>query len=373
MNKNLDRYNGMPSIVLDHRPFFSIIIACYNSRETLENLLDSILDQEMNDDIEVILSDDCSTESYDDIVDDYRDILSIRQIKTDYNFAPGNTREKGVSIAEGEWISIADHDDEYIPGSLKKVKEQILANNEQFYAVGNFIERDYYTGNIIREMKRCMGWNHAKFYNLDNLWKHFDIHFTKDLLTHEDICISSQINCVMNFLNRVPLFIDEFCYVWNARTTSVSRSIYMKDGKEHHFLEMFFEDYLKSTAKVYFDQYRKGNITQDYAIDSVLEVLGYAYFYTQGFIFHHPDDYIKENVEICRKFLVGIKKVFGYNNEMIYNWMASNDAYHFCRIKETADLGSGPYIPSQTIRDWLNSLHEDIQPKLTMKDVMHKI
>ena len=56
----------------------------------------------MNDDIEVILADDCSPESYQEVVDSYRDILSIRQIKTDYNFTPGNTREKGVSIADGE-------------------------------------------------------------------------------------------------------------------------------------------------------------------------------------------------------------------------------------------------------------------------------
>ena len=64
-------YSGLPSIILPNRPFYSIIVPCYNSRNTLGNLLDSILQQNMNDDLEVILSDDCSTESYQDIVDKY--------------------------------------------------------------------------------------------------------------------------------------------------------------------------------------------------------------------------------------------------------------------------------------------------------------
>ena len=128
---NSDIFNGNPSIILKKRPFYSIVIPCYNSRRTLGALLDSIIAQDMNNEIEVILSDDHSTESYQDIVDKYKDILSIRQIKTDYNFAPGNTREKGVSIAEGEWVCFADHDDEFIPETLKQIKEKILGSEEQ--------------------------------------------------------------------------------------------------------------------------------------------------------------------------------------------------------------------------------------------------
>ena len=45
------------------RPFFSIIIPCYNSKNTLGRLLQSIVDQKMDyNDIQVVLADDCSTE-----------------------------------------------------------------------------------------------------------------------------------------------------------------------------------------------------------------------------------------------------------------------------------------------------------------------
>ena len=127
---------------MNNRPFFSIIIPCYNSRETIGNLLTSIKEQNMNDEIEIILSDDNSTDPYEDIVDKFKDSLNIKQIKTDYNFAPGNTREKGVSIATGEWLVFADHDDEFIPDTLPIIKKVIINSGEKYYAIANFYEVD---------------------------------------------------------------------------------------------------------------------------------------------------------------------------------------------------------------------------------------
>ncbi len=67
----------------NNRPFFSIVIPCYNSRNTIGRTLDSILNQHLGyNDIQVILADDCSTESYQDIVDKYKSKLFITQVKT---------------------------------------------------------------------------------------------------------------------------------------------------------------------------------------------------------------------------------------------------------------------------------------------------
>lgn len=367
MNKE-NIFDGYPSFVLDHRPFFSIIIPCYNSRKTLDTLLHSILLQEMEDDLEVILADDNSTESYQDIVDKYSSELSIRQIKTDYNFAPGNTRERGVSIAEGEWVCFADHDDEFIEETLPVIKQIILDSEEQYYAIANFLEIDPESGEVIKEMRCTRNWNHAKFYNLDNLWKAFNIHFKKDLLTHEDIYISSCINCVMNILNREPLYIDKFVYKWNNRPTTISREKY----GDHSFLETFFLDYLLSTGYVYLDAYSSGAININYALDSAIEVLLYAYFYTQGFLFHHPVDYIKDNETYARNYLTSIKLCFNIDNDFIWTYTADNDAKMFMEVKACASIASGPYIETYTFMQWLNMLHTDIKPLMTMSEAMHK-
>ena len=46
-------FDGSSSISLTKRPFFSIVVPCYNSRETLGALLESIVLQHMNDEIEI--------------------------------------------------------------------------------------------------------------------------------------------------------------------------------------------------------------------------------------------------------------------------------------------------------------------------------
>lgn len=86
----------------------SIIIPHYNSPEKLERLLDSIPQRE---EIEVIVSDDCST----------RDIEKLRETVKKYPFAclveakintgAGGARNRGLDVATGKWILFADADD----------------------------------------------------------------------------------------------------------------------------------------------------------------------------------------------------------------------------------------------------------------------
>ena len=358
-----------PSIELNHRPYFSIIIPCYNSGATITNLLQSIVDQHMSDDLEVILSDDHSTEPYFDKVEPFLDKLSIKMTETEYNFAPGNTREAGVKLAEGEWLCFADHDDEFIPDTLKRIKATINKYEEKYCAVANFLEVDPDTGKTLSEMKRTRNWNHAKFYNLDNLWKKYDIHFKKDLLTHEDIYISSRVNCALKDANNDnPLYIDCFCYKWMSRPTTVSREKY----GDYSFLESFFKDYLESTGYAYVEQYEKGNIPIQYATDAAIGVLLLSYFYSESFIFNDPVKYKRENFDYLRDFLIYCKEVLGLTNDYIWGYAASNGAEFYEKQRVSARQAVGIVMPSRTFMQWLDYLHHDIRPRHTMSDSMWK-
>lgn len=361
-------FSGKPSIVLEHRPFYSIIVPCYNSRKTIGSLLDSIVAQEMNEDIEVILSDDHSTESYDDVVDEYKNILSIKRILTDYNFAPGNTREKGVSIAEGEWVCFADHDDEFIPNTLKEVKNKILETGENQFVITDFYELNPDTREIIRTMEGTRNWMHSKFYNLDNFWKRYDIHFKKDLLTHEDICVSSQINCAVEMSKKEPLYFNIFTYYWMSRPTSISREKY----GNHCFLEVFFKDYIESTGYTYYRQYMKYGMSSDYAFDAMVEVFVYCYFYLQGIKFHQGHDWLRENEQHVREYLILIKETFKVSNKDIFEYIARNDADMYIKVRDSAFIGVGSHIETETLWQFLEKMHKDLHVRETMSDVIRK-
>lgn len=352
--KKENKYDGTPSVYLDHRPFFSIVIACYNSAPYLGSLLKSIKDQNMNDDIEVILSDDCSTESYDDIVSQYDKELCIKRVKTDYNFAPSNTRQKGIEAVTGKWLMFADHDDRFIPNTLRKFKEDIINSQERYYAIADFREYDPHTDKEVHYFSRPMGWCHAKAFNVDNVWKKYNVHFEHDLRSHEDIYICSQLNCIMEALDREPLYVDYPVYIWYVRKDSLSRSKYAEQNHDDvPFFEHFFDDYLHVTAGVYFEKYKEGLISKEYAMYNEVELVAYCYFYMMGFIFHNPERYLKRNLDLCRNQIKETKETFGLSDDDIYNILADNDAQRFMTIQGGASVGAGPYIPCMTLKEFI--------------------
>ncbi|NEN22720.1 glycosyltransferase family 2 protein [Cryomorpha ignava] len=91
----------------------SVIVATYNSEKSIERLLNSILNQSGigNDfDIELIVVDDCSTDKTTEIVRKYNANL----LSTNKNSGGPNTgRNIGLKKASGDYICIADHDDEW--------------------------------------------------------------------------------------------------------------------------------------------------------------------------------------------------------------------------------------------------------------------
>lgn len=346
-----------------HRPFFSLVIACYNDgrygdNNYLDRLLASVTRQNIpRGDLEVILSDDCSPVPFDSIVAKYSSLLDIKRVKTDYNFAPGNTRAKGVEIASGQWLCFADHDDIFYDGALSKVKKGLLEKEEKYYAFGLFYGIDGETGKVKTKYEKMMNWCHAKFYNLDNLWKPFNIHFIKDLKSHEDIAICTQVSCALQTVGSKGWTYFPFpVYAWTDNPQSVSHAKYTVDTETgpREFLEVFFDDYVHATGYIYLEQFNAGKIKMPYAIKSVLEIMCYCYFYTQGFQFRRPDDFYKQNLVSAGEFVRKCKDRFNMTNESMYNAIASNNAALYYNIRRLADPGSGKYIATQTLREWFD-------------------
>ena len=86
----------------------SIVITSYNNEATIQRAIDSALSQSYND-IEVIVVDDCSTDSSTTICKQYED--KIKVISAVENRGLPHTRKVGISHASMEFISFLDADD----------------------------------------------------------------------------------------------------------------------------------------------------------------------------------------------------------------------------------------------------------------------
>ena len=349
---------------MNNRPFFSIIIPCYNTKpEHMLTLLSSIEKQYLNDDIEIIISDDRSTDtSFLDVIKAFTGLnITVIEVPNteDLIHCPGNTREAGVSVATGKWITFVDHDDELIPNTFKQIKETILKANVQYIASCNFYEVNPYDNDeILNEFVHTGNWMHGKFYNLDNFWKAKDFHFKTNLKTHEDIYISSKTICELQRLGLVsPYYIDLFCMKWKAWNDSTSRQIY----SERRFLEMFFDDYCESTIGYYIDDYIYSiNELKDTSEENVynhlrlcIDVIMHMYFYVQGFHFHHPNDYIIENDFLAKNYIRRVYELFNVDSHFLYSCVLDNNAVWYNNVRDSSKVGSGTFVESCTFYDFL--------------------
>ncbi len=107
--------------------FFSIIIPVFNRPDETDEMLQSILNQTYKDDFEVIVIEDGSTLTSENIVFKYQTKLNIHYIKK-MNTGPGDSRNFGMKIAKGNYFLIFDSDCVLPNHYLETVSAQLHAN-----------------------------------------------------------------------------------------------------------------------------------------------------------------------------------------------------------------------------------------------------
>lgn len=98
----------------------SVCMAAYNGSQFIEEQIRSIL-PEMGDEDELVIIDDCSTDSTVSVVRSIQD-PRIRLINNDRNLGYVKTFERALAESTGDYVFLSDQDDVWIPGRLKDMK-----------------------------------------------------------------------------------------------------------------------------------------------------------------------------------------------------------------------------------------------------------
>lgn len=89
----------------------SVLVPVYNTEKTLIKCMDSILNQTIIDDIEIVIVNDGSTDNSESIINDYLNKQDNISYFKQHNQGLGATRNKGLELAKGEYIAFLDSDD----------------------------------------------------------------------------------------------------------------------------------------------------------------------------------------------------------------------------------------------------------------------
>lgn len=95
----------------------SIAMATYNGGRYLREQLDSLCEQTVPF-YELIISDDCSTDSTVEIINDYVKKFNVKLLTPDNNLGPNKNFENAIRACEGDYIMICDQDDIWMNGKI---------------------------------------------------------------------------------------------------------------------------------------------------------------------------------------------------------------------------------------------------------------
>jgi glycosyltransferase involved in cell wall biosynthesis len=128
-------------------PSFSVIVAAYQVADVIGEALDSIRSQTLTP-IEVIVCDDGSTDGLEQALGPYRGEIVFVQKE---NGGEASAKNAAAARARGDFITILDADDVYLPGRLEALAElaqlrpdlDILTTDAMLVVNGAAIRRNY--------------------------------------------------------------------------------------------------------------------------------------------------------------------------------------------------------------------------------------
>ena len=216
----------------------SIIVGMYNCEHTINKTIKSILNQSFND-FELLLIDDGSIDNTLEIIKAFDD--QRIKIFEQNNKGISNVRNKGIGLAQGEYICFVDSDD-YIEIDYLKELYEYMTNNNLDYVMCNYnkvindnkymmqpsfngntiitdkqllINKIFYGNNKYNLSSNCMGL-YKRNIIIDN-----NLKLDEDLYYGEDILFNYQY---IQYINRFG-YLNKALYNYTYNNESLSNNL----------------------------------------------------------------------------------------------------------------------------------------------------
>ncbi len=149
-------------------PLVSVVMPTYNRVDILPNVLASILDQDFTA-FELLIVDD-STDGTETLIRNIQQSdARVRYLKLPENKGLGNARQAGINMAKGKYIALADSDDLWISGKLRKQIEVMEAHPDIDVVFGDYLNINHVTHREYAGFANCAeGIKKLKIERLDD-------------------------------------------------------------------------------------------------------------------------------------------------------------------------------------------------------------
>ncbi len=223
-------------------PLISVIVPVYNAESFLHICVDSVLKQTFHD-FELILIDDGSKDKSFQVMQNLSEIDYRIQVYHHENHGAGYTRNRGIQLASGKYITFIDSDDyvneDYLDTFIKSIED-----NDVLISGYNKVSMDEHKLLFTSIPKDCI-WTEfkyvstcAKMYSLDFL-KANNIKYAP-LKIGEDVYFNLSMNSITNKIKIIPYAGYNYCL--NQNSVTQNHNTLNKDNKILDLLNRIYND-----------------------------------------------------------------------------------------------------------------------------------
>nr|WP_263313452.1 glycosyltransferase family A protein [Mammaliicoccus sp. Marseille-Q6498] len=226
----------------------SVILPVYNVEEYIEECLYSLLNQSIGEDkLEIILVDDCSTDSTPLVINKFKDkFTNLIYYRLDENQgAPGKVRNVGVDLSTGEYLHFVDPDDvldeftyETLLNSKNEEDDFVMGKMISFNEDGTQFEHETFKALKMKKTYKSTNLNATPFFAqvktsvvLKLIRKSFyienNIHFVENMKNGEDKLVDTLLYTKAKSFSYVPYVI----YKYRNRNSAENKSLTHQDVK----------------------------------------------------------------------------------------------------------------------------------------------
>ena len=318
------------------QPLISVVIPLYNAEKYVKECIDSILAQTIgSNNLEIIVVDDCSTDSSFELVQStYANLANVKILKNEKNLGVGASRNLALKTANGLWVTPVDADD-------------FLDNN--FFEVMLNVANNYDPDIISMGYKEIIpdenGWKIKRTFNVTD----------KMLQLTEDKKLRMKNMCEKRFIANIwcKLIKNSFLKKYDIKSEDIPT-----DDVLMHFKLLYYADkYILIPESLYNFRQTPVSITRGFNDEKPQKMLNQYLV-----LFDYLDEYIKNMPEINSdpKLMKDIYDFFnfvyldacflqscnGHQPKKIFNMILSNLEKYF---------GNKSYIVSYLLESYINT------------------
>lgn len=223
-------------------PLISVIVPVYNAESFLHMCVDSILKQTFHD-FELILIDDGSKDMSLKVINELSEKDKRIKIYHHENHGAGYTRNRGIQLASGKYITFIDSDD-YVDEDYLDTFIKSIGDNDVLISGYNKVSMDEHKLLFTSIPKDCI-WTEfkyvstcAKMYSLDFL-KANNIKYAP-LKIGEDVYFNLSMNSITNKIKIIPYAGYNYCL--NQNSVTQNQSTLNRDNKILDLLNRIHND-----------------------------------------------------------------------------------------------------------------------------------